>query len=487
MRKILLAVLVSCCGAAAYSQEIAPMVPMPPQGPQPYMGEVKPVSLFPFSPLAPVKFVPPAPYLTPSPATNVTPFALPALEKDTTWIVKKQSANAKGVEQYDSLKAENGVTLLDQQSNSVLIDMNGKVLAKFPFGLTHILSGGTIISARPPAIIKFDADLSPEWQAWAAPHHEITTDENGNVYTLSHEAHEFMGLNVDFDMVKIFSAEGDLIYEWRVFDHLEEFVSIISKSPYLKDLHQPYDSAKGIEEYIAQDPEEFFWHFNPVGIDTPFEFTHFNSIQVLPENPVSKKIPAFKKGNLLLSFNQYGCYGILDTATDKIEWAGYLPERTTLHTPVLTPAGTILVYQNSTDSNSLWVDRRKDPCLQYLYKKIPPKNPAPEPVARNWVSITEYDPVTNAKVWEYTADPKESLVAPGLGNAQRLPNGNTLVCVATPEKGGQVFEVTPEKEIVWFYVSPEKDKNNENKPLTFYRAKRISYDIAKKIIPGFKK
>lgn len=392
-----------------------------------------------------------------------------------------------GVRNYDSTKACNGVTLLDQTTNSLLIDMQGKVLAKFPFGLTHILSNGNMIGATSGNLVKFDTDLDLLWQSFAAPHHEITTDENGNVYTLSRETHKFMGLNVNFDMMKVFSADGNLIYEWHVFDHLEEFVSIISKAPYLSHLHQPYDSAKGIVEYIAQDPEQFFWHFNPVDVDTSFEVTHFNSIQVLPENTVSKKLPAFKKGNILLSFNQYGCYGILDTATKKIEWAGYLPERTTLHTPVLTPAGTILVYQNSTDSNSLWVNRKKDPCLQYLYKRVPPKNPAPEPKARNWVSITEYDPVTNAKVWEYTANPKESLVASGLGSAQRLPNGNTLICIAVPDKGGQIFEVTPQKEIVWFYTSPEKDKENGSRPLTFYRATRVSYDIAKKIIPGFKK
>lgn len=403
---------------------------------------------------------------------------------DSLWFVAKKYSSG-GVRNYDSTKACNGVTLLDQTTNSLLIDMNGKVLAKFPFGLTHLLSNGNMIGATSGNLVKYDTDLDLLWQSFAAPHHEITTDENGNVYTLSRESQKFMGLNMNFDMLKILSPEGNLIYEWRVIDHLEEFVSIVSKSPYLSHLHHPYSTNKGVEEYIAQDPEEFLWHFYPITPDTVFEFTHFNSIQVLPENPVSKKIPAFKTGNLLLSFNPYGCYGILDTATDKIEWAGYLPERTTLHTPVLTLAGTILVYQNSTDNNSLWVDRKKDPCLQYLYKRIPPKDPAPEPKARNWVSITEYDPVTNAKVWEYTADPKESLVAPGLGNAQRLPNGNTLVCVAIPSKGGQVFEVTPEKEIVWFYVSPEKDKDNGNKPLTFYRAKRISYDIAKKIIPGF--
>jgi len=187
-------------------------------------------SLLPFAPLTdrahPMPYFPPLSVTSP---INDTLVVIP----DSVWHSGKVllSLKAGGVSQYDSSRAQNGLTLLDQQSNSVLVDMNGKVWAKFPFGLTHILADGTIICARPPAVIKIDADLSSVWQTWASPHHEVTTDENGNVYVLSHELHEFMGLNVDFDMLKIFSADGDLIYEWRVFVPLEEFISIISKSP----------------------------------------------------------------------------------------------------------------------------------------------------------------------------------------------------------------------------------------------------------------
>jgi hypothetical protein len=396
------------------------------------------------------------------------------------------SKSTKAIKYYDTLKVENGITLLDEHDMSTLVDMNGKVLAKFPFGLTNISPDGTMIGSMGPDLVKLDADLNLLWEKNDVyAHHEITTDENGAIYLLTHDTHEFMGLHVNFDGLRIYSDSGDLIYEWHVFDHLEEFVSVISKSTYLKNLHNPYDSTKGMEKYISQDPERFFFHLNPVNTDTDFEFTHFNSIQVLPENDISKKIPAFKKGNLLLSFNPYSCYGILDISTGKIEWAGYLPERTTLHTPLLTPCGSILVFQNSTESNSLWPDKKNDRCLQYLYQRIPPQDPSEDPEPRMWVSITEYDPITNDKVWEYTANPKKSLVATLLGSAQRLSNGNTLVCVASDNRGGQIFEVTPQKEIVWSYESSDINLDTKG-PVSFYRAKRISLNIAKKIIPGFK-
>lgn len=410
----------------------------------------------------------------------------PLFPLDSEWLVNNSSSVKNGVYYYDSSKAENGVTLLNLMTRSILIDMNGKVLEKFPIGLPKILPDGSIVGLMGPDLVKFDSDMSLIWKTPVVAHHEITADDNGAIYLLSNESHEFMGVTAIFDVLKIFSSEGDLIYEWHVYEHLKEFISIISKSSYLSNLHTPYDSTQSIENYISQDPKKFFYHIGKDTAKCVFEFTHFNSIQVLPENDVSKKITAFKKGNLLLSFNPYSCYGILDTTTGNIEWTGYLPERTSLHTPLLTSKGTILVFQNSTGS-SYWNSKQDALCLRYLNQTIPARKPSKEPDSRLWVSITEYDPLTNTKVWEYTATPKEAMQAGGLGSAERLPNGNTLICTATEieGKGGEVFEVTSEKKLVWQYVSPEKDIQH-NFPWAFYRANRISFKIAKKMIPGIK-
>jgi len=40
-----------------------------------------------------------------------------------------------------------------------------------------------------------------------------------------------------------------------------------------------------------------------------------------------------------------------------------------------------------------------------------------------------------------------------MSGAQRLPNGNTLICTGF---SGTIFEVTPEKETVWDYINPAK-------------------------------
>jgi hypothetical protein len=53
--------------------------------------------------------------------------------------------------------------------------------------------------------------------------------------------------------------------------------------------------------------------------------------------------------------------------------------------------------------------------------------------------------------WSYTAPNKPEFFAALISGAQRLPNGNTLICSGT---NGTVFEVTPEKETVWKFVNP---------------------------------
>ncbi|MGC4115057.1 MAG: hypothetical protein QM765_10685 [Myxococcales bacterium] len=53
--------------------------------------------------------------------------------------------------------------------------------------------------------------------------------------------------------------------------------------------------------------------------------------------------------------------------------------------------------------------------------------------------------------WLYQADPPKSFYANHISGAQRLPNGNTLVCEGD---SGEIFEVTASGAVVWRYRSP---------------------------------
>ncbi len=65
--------------------------------------------------------------------------------------------------------------------------------------------------------------------------------------------------------------------------------------------------------------------------------------------------------------------------------------------------------------------------------------------------VIEVNPSTSEIVWSYQEAIKPNFYSPRISNAQRLPNGNTLI-----NEGvfGRFFEVTSEGEVVWEYVNP---------------------------------
>ncbi len=65
--------------------------------------------------------------------------------------------------------------------------------------------------------------------------------------------------------------------------------------------------------------------------------------------------------------------------------------------------------------------------------------------------VIEVDAATNQIVWRYQDRPSWNFFSPRMGNAQRLPNGNTLICESS---FGRFFELTTDGEIVWEYVNP---------------------------------
>jgi len=64
----------------------------------------------------------------------------------------------------------------------------------------------------------------------------------------------------------------------------------------------------------------------------------------------------------------------------------------------------------------------------------------------------EIDPQSGKQVWQ-SSQPGIGRMhfSPFAGSAQRLPNGNTLLCEGA---NGRLFQTTPRGEIVWEYVNP---------------------------------
>lgn len=142
------------------------------------------------------------------------------------------------------------------------------------------------------------------------------------------------------------------------------------------------------------------------------EWSHGNTVVPLPD------------GDVMVSFRNISTVARIDRQTGDFVWKlgwGLLAQQ---HDPSLLPNGNVLIFNNGT--------RRRGPLV--------------------CSSVIEVKPEKAELVWEYRdASAQLSFFSSYISGAQRLPNGNTLICEGLT---GRIFEVTPQREIVWEYVSP---------------------------------
>jgi len=166
------------------------------------------------------------------------------------------------------------------------------------------------------------------------------------------------------------------------------------------------------------------------------EWTHQNALNVTPS------------GDLLVSFRRTDTVGIVDRHTGAFRWkwgSGVISHQ---HHPTYLDNGHVLLFDNGCH------------------------RPGP-----TYSRVLEVDPSSNEIVWEYQGDPPISFYSFHISGAERLANGNTLICEGAP---GRLFEVTPEHDIVWEYINPMPGKpvvaGAPNTPVSVFRAHRYAPD-----------
>ncbi len=123
---------------------------------------------------------------------------------------------------------------------------------------------------------------------------------------------------------------------------------------------------------------------------------------------------------------------------------------------------------------------------------------------RNFSSVDEVVPPLDARggysldpgrrfgpagpAWTFAAPERETFFSSLMSGANRLPNGNTLVC---DSMNGTIFEVTPARQVVWKYVVPHRvapPRGNQTSGVAVFRAYRYAPDFAglagKDLTPG---
>ena len=133
---------------------------------------------------------------------------------------------------------------------------------------------------------------------------------------------------------------------------------------------------------------------------------HCNALEELPG------------GDLLMSFNSLSRLMIIDKSTGNVKWRLNGNITDSQHNPTMLPNGNILVFDNGG--------------------------------SHNHSRVVEIVPETQEIAWEYTGAPPDSFFSFNISGAQRLPNGNTLICEG---RSGRMFEVTPKCEVVWEFIN----------------------------------
>lgn len=149
-------------------------------------------------------------------------------------------------------------------------------------------------------------------------------------------------------------------------------------------------------------------------------------------------------GDLVVSFRTISTVVIIERSTGEITWKLGAPPLCGQHAPTPLPNGNLLVFDNG-----------------------PHRLDHPMPFSR----VVEVELATKAIVWEYRERRESDFFSPRISNAQRLPNGNTLICEGD---FGRLFEVTADGETVWEYVNPYFGGPSQTPNNRIFRAYRYS-------------
>ena len=189
------------------------------------------------------------------------------------------------------------------------------------------------------------------------------------------------------------TSDGAVVWSWKSYDHLD------------------------LDRYLEIDPIP--------------NWTHFNSLQSLPENKwFDAGDQRFRPGNILLSPRTLGFIFIVDRLSGEIVWeyeGDYNGGLAGQHEPLMIEKGF------PGEGNILVLDNGIPPLRNVRHAGVS--------------YVLEIDPATGDIVWKY--ENGAQFFTPWTGGVTRLRNGNTLIAEAWAMRA---FEVTADGEIVWEYV-----------------------------------
>ncbi len=344
-----------------------------------------------------------------------------------------QSApDVSGVTIHAASRVEPGVNfvLSGHRPGAALIDMDGRVLHDWSLSFldawpdqkedsedenaqywraAHLFENGDVLTIfEGLGMIKVDANSSVIWSRRNNAHHDLQVLDDGRICTLTREAHIVRRINPNTpileDFVEILDAEGNSLKRVSVLEAFE---------------NSAYSNATGV-----------------LGMRRIGDIFHTNSVEVL-DGSLADRLPAFRKGNVLISLRKLSIVAVIDLDREEVVWAlsGLWKAQ---HMPRMLPGGTMMVFDNSGNEGRS--------------------------------RIVEVDPVTQSVEWLYKGATPEDFYTQMCGANHRLQNGNTLI---VESDFGRAFEVTETGEIVWQFINPERAGRKQELIGTLFDVRRI--------------
>lgn len=406
---------------------------------------------------------------------------------------------------YDESKAYNGYTLFThlgpgREKYTYLIDMEGNLCHKWKVpgsveknavllengNLLRALSGG---KGKPPTYQEVDWDGNTVWE-WKNPrkgyvgHHDFR-----KVFNPKLKEHTYMmitgrplsnddalALGCDPDLSRNYKSvpdgmievdkEGNIIWEWNISDHLVQDVkSDASNYGVVKDHPEKMDPNFGVGRrgnWTHTNSLDYNETLDQIvfnnSVNSEFYVIDHGATFVPGDFEKSKELAAGPKGDILYRFGNPSVYDAGDGPS--LIGGGYrtnngLQQMFFTHDiqwidEGLPGAGNFLIFDNGgrrpgeTYSAILEISPYDGPMEKGVY--------IPEMEAGHKRTRGKAPEMRSKQVvWYYKSKSTQSFYSGHISGAQRLPNGNTLICSG---RWGHFFEVTPKMECVWEYISP---------------------------------
>ena len=355
---------------------------------------------------------------------------------------EKVEPSEAGVTVHDVERAWPGYNLYCSgvKPEAYLMDMSGEIVHTWTYpeispwrwrAVEMLDNGDLLVINKLIALIKLDWHSNLVWSKPLQVHHDVTIAEDGTLYVAAAATTLYRGVAVKFDVILRLDSLGEETDRWWSYEHLDDIKTAFDETSFLDGILDSLEEDGGGAATGGQarnDPA------SGKSKGRIYDYFHLNTVNLLPPTALVDMDSRFSPGNLLVCFRNINQVAVIDRSTMKILWAWGEGELEWPHYPVMLEDGNILIYDNG--------------------------------VIREFSRIIEVNPLTGEIEWDYMADPPGSFYSATRGAAQRLPNGNTLICHSTD---GRVFEVTAGGETVWEWLNPATEDGHRVQVVRMYR------------------